>query len=450
MSDLKPPSQNKPGTPPSRCRTARRRAALSVPTLKNFRQRSLIWGSLDLWGHPGRVGYKTCMVSPHAAIECKRAIPVIRRQPAAGEGTRSVSNGYDDTHVSPRTLAGATILQIVPALREEPVARTAVNVAYALLQSGARALIAAEEGPLVSELKAFGGEWVPMANATANPFKLRRNARALEQLIASERIDIVHAQSIGGAWAANLAAAQVAVWLVTTLPDVPATSGLRAYWAGALARGDRVITPSNYAAAPVMARYELPRERLTIIPRSIDTAAFDPAAIAPERVEAVRKAWHVGDDMRILLLPGRVAPWNGQLLLPDIARALIDEGMRGFVLVAAGDTVVVPAVEPPVLGRVVAEAQAAGRPVVASDIGILPEHVVTPPEMPEDVRTGWVVEPGDAAEFARAIGAAFALDDTAYRAMTARARQFAEYMFSPQSVAAAARAVYTSLLARDV
>ncbi len=402
-----------------------------------------------------------------------------------------MSNGHGDNHVPPRTLAGATILQIVPALREEPVARTAVNVAYALLQSGARALIAAEEGPLVSELKAFGGEWVPMTNVTANPFKLRRNARTLEQLIASERIDIVHAQSIGGAWAANLAAAQVAVWLVTTLPDVPATSGLRAYWAGALARGDRVITPSNYAAAPVMARYELPRERLTIIPRSIDTAAFDPAAIAPERIEAVRKAWHVGDDVRVLLVPGRVAPWNGQLLLPDIARALIDEGMRGFVLVAAGenrryrkyarfvadqaqakgvqsairltghcrdmpaafaaaDTVVVPAVEPPVLGRVVAEAQAAGRPVVASDIGILPEHVVTPPEMPEDVRTGWVVEPGDAAEFARAIGAALALDDTAYRAMTARARQFAEYMFAPQSVAAAARAVYTSLLARDV
>src|SRR6266851_3614308 len=406
MSDLKPPSQNRPGAAPWRCRTAMRRVAFWVPTLRNFRQRSLIWGH-----HPGRSARPACRVSPHAAAECKSADRESVRRPAAGQGWGSVSNGYGDNHVPPRTLAGATILQIVPALREEPVARTAVNVAYALLQSGARALIAAEEGPLVSELKAFGGE--------------------------------------------------------------------------------RVITPSNYAAAPVMARYELPRERLTIIPRSIDTAAFDPAAIAPERVEAVRKAWHVGDDMRILLVPGRVAPWNGQLLLPDIARALIDEGMRGFVLVAAGenrrfrkyarfvaeqarakgvqaavrltghcrdmpaafaaaDTVVVPAVEPPVLGRVVAEAQAAGRPVVASDIGILPEHVVTPPEMPEDVRTGWVVEPGDAAEFARAIGAAFALDDTAYRAMTARARQFAEYMFSPQSVAAAARAVYTSLLARDV
>ena len=40
-----------------------------------------------------------------------------------------------------------------------------------------------------------------------------------------------------------MAAAQIAVWLVTTLPDVPVLSGLRAYRAGALARGDWVITP---------------------------------------------------------------------------------------------------------------------------------------------------------------------------------------------------------------
>ena len=402
----------------------------------------------------------------------------------------SVSNGNGDTQASLRTLAGATILQIVPALREEPVARTAVDVAYALLQSGARALVAADDGPLVAELKAFGGEWIPLVNATVNPLKLRSGARTLERLIASERIDIVHAQSIGGAWCANLAAARVAVWLVTTLPDVPEVAGLRGYWAGALARGDRMITPSNFAAAPVMARYDLPRERLTIIPRSIDTAAFDPAAVESGRVEALRKTWRVPEDARILLVPGRVAPANGQLILPDVARALLDSGVRGFVFVLAGehrtyqkyarfiakeaqakgvqslirltghcrdvpaalaaaDTVVVPAIEAPVLGRVVAEAQAMGRPVVTSDIGILPEHVVTPPEMPEDVRTGWLAKPGDAMEFAGALRDAFALDDTAYRAMSARARQFAEYMFSPQSVAVATRAVYMSLLARD-
>jgi glycosyltransferase involved in cell wall biosynthesis len=89
-----------------------------------------------------------------------------------------------------------------------------------------------------------------------------------------------------------------------------------------------------------------------------------------------------------------------------------------------------------------------GRPVVTSDIGILPEHVAAPPEMPEEVRTGWVAKAGDAGEFAHALGEAFALDETAYGTMSERARHFAEYMFSPRNAVVATHAVYGALLAR--
>jgi hypothetical protein len=78
-------------------------------------------------------------VWPHAAIEYKHVCA--GNKPTPAEGTSAVSN--DDTPVHPRTLADATVLQIVPALREEPVARTALNVASALVQVGARALVAA-------------------------------------------------------------------------------------------------------------------------------------------------------------------------------------------------------------------------------------------------------------------------------------------------------------------
>ena len=116
---------------------------------------------------------------------------------------------------------------------------------------------------------------------------------------------------------------------------------------------------------------------------------------------------------------------------------------------AAADVVVVPALEPPLSGRAVAEAQAMGRPVVTTTVGVLPENVLCPPRMRDELRTGWLVRPGNVGELARAIAAALALDVTAYEALGARARQFAEFMFSPQSVAEAIRGVYTSLLARD-
>ena len=62
---------------------------------------------------------------------------------------------------------------------------------------------------------------------------------------------------------------------------------------------------------------------------------------------------------------------------------------------AAADVVVVPALEPPLSGRAVAEAQALGRPVVATTVGVLPENVLCPPRMRDELRTGWLVRPGN-------------------------------------------------------
>jgi glycosyltransferase involved in cell wall biosynthesis len=434
-------------------------------------------------------------VSAHTLAPCKPVDDSVRH-PRIGaglpEGSTAVSDGFEATRVPRRTLAGATILQIVPALYEEPRSRAALNVAFALLQAGARALVAAADGPLVGELRACGGEWVDLPNEIVNPFWLRRNAHVLENLIAAERIDIVHAQSAGGAWSARVAAARIAVWLVTTLPDAPVV-GRRwpASIAAALAQGDRIIAPSIYAATPVMKRYGVANDQITIIPREIDTAGFDPLAVSPERSEALRYAWKIPSFARIVLVPGRVAPWNGQIIVPDVLRALADAGLEGVVFVvvgehathrqyareimkqarergverllrltghcpdmpaafAAADLVAVTAVEPPLLGSVVAQAQAMARPVVTSDVGMLPEHVLVPPRMPEELRTGWVVAAADSIGLAHTLKLALELDPTEYQAMAARARQFAEYMFSPQSAAAATRAVYMSLLARDL
>ena len=392
---------------------------------------------------------------------------------------------------SRRSLAGATVLQLVPALRDDPPGHTAVDIALALLQSGARAIVAGEGGPLVGELRAFGGEWLPMTNDTFNPLRIRGNARRLANLIASERIDIVHAQSAGAAWSAIAATDRMPVFLVTSFPDRLAAHS----WPGtpfgkSLTRGDRVIAPSAYVSRMVVDRYKIAPDRITVIPRAVDTTRFNPVAVSPDRIAALRRMWGILPQMRVVLVPGRIASWNGQLSMIDAARLLVGGGDRNIAFVFAGedrgqaryaralrrrarmhgidtlcrmvghcsdmpaaltaaDVVVVPALQPPLAGRAVAEAQAMGRPVVATTVGILPENVLCPPRMRDELRTGWLVRPGNVGELARAVGAALALDVTSYEALGARARQFAGFMFSPPSVAEAIRGVYTSLLARD-
>jgi glycosyltransferase involved in cell wall biosynthesis len=400
----------------------------------------------------------------------------------------------DDTaapRVLPRTLAGATVLQIVPALRDTPQVRATVGVARALVHVGARAIVAGEPGELVDELKSFGGEWLPFPNATFNPSKLRANAEALDKFVAAEGVHIVHAKNAGAAWSALLAADRNGIRLVTDLPDLPRTRmWLAAFYLGALSRGDRVISHSMYNARPMIARHRIPPERVSVIPHSIDLTTYNPASVPPERVAMLRQAWGIPTGVRIMLVPGQVAPRNGQLTLVAAARILTDNGMRGVTFVLAGDdrrhpryvrkfwkqaraegvdtlfrmvghhadmpaayaaadVVVVPYIAPPVYGRVVAEAQAMAKPVVASAVGPLPENMLTPPRISDELRTGWELPPGNPAALAHAISTVLALDDASYRALAARARQFAEYMFSPQRAAAATLEVYASLLESD-
>jgi glycosyltransferase involved in cell wall biosynthesis len=400
----------------------------------------------------------------------------------------AVWEGY---RAQPRTLDGAKILHIVPSLREEPETRIALATANALQQAGARTIIAGASGPLVDVAQSTGAEWLPLAEATINPVKLRRNVLALEQFAAHERIDILHAVGAGPAWSARAVARRLPLWTVTSLPDAPARrSPVYHFLDAARAAGDRVVTSSAYAARSWIGRYRIGGGRIAIIPRPVDVAQFSPSAVSPQRIAAMRHSWAVRWADRVILVPGQLSQGNGQSVLIDVARTLLNGGARNLVFVLAGpkptkvaDTqtfvrrvqeqgvealfriagtprdlpaalaaayvVTVPAREPPMLFPVAAQAQAMARPVIASEIGVLPENLLAPPRMDKSLRTGWLAKPNSVASLGRALHLALTLDGMEYQAMAARARQFAEFMFAPESVAAANRAVYTSLLARD-
>ncbi len=388
-----------------------------------------------------------------------------------------------------RGLAGATVLQIVPALVESQAARAAVDVAIALLRSGARVIVAGEEGPLNSELQGLGGEWLRLINETGNPFKLKRNANAIAELVAAERIDLVHALGVGASRSASAALRKRSgVRLIHSyaVADLDRSHRDKAY-GRALATGDRVIVPSGYVADRISMLHQIPDGKLVVIPLRIDAGRFDPPMVSPERAVVLRRGWKIARGQRVILVPGRIDPANGQLTLVETARILVNGGLRGVVFVLAGDNrqhfdyarkianqaeaygvaslirqigacsdmagaytaadlVAVPQVEPPTFALTAAEAMAMARPVIASNVGALPEIVLAPPQIGESARTGWLAEPDDPISFAKACAAALAIDHAAYGMMAARARRLASHLFTPTRVASATLGLYAGLL----
>jgi glycosyltransferase involved in cell wall biosynthesis len=385
-------------------------------------------------------------------------------------------------------LAGRTILQIIPELEAGGAERTTVDIAEGLAHAGARALVATEGGRLVGELQAKGGVWVPFRAATKNPFSMLVNVRRLARICHDERVALVHARSRAPAWVALGAARLLNIPFVTTYHGSYAgRSSVKVLYNSVMARGDVVIANSHYTAELIRSLYPQAADRIRVIHRGTDFSVFSPMAVAPERVENLRKAWNVAPHERVVLLAARLTGWKGQKVLIEAAAKLRDAGVRDVAYILAGDpqgrdsyvrdldglvearklagivrrvghctdmpaaflaasVVTVPSTEPEAFGRSAVEAQAMGTPVVVSDLGAVPETVLSTPAVQPHERTGWRIPPADPDALADALGAALGLGASARIAMGVRAREHVERHFSLERMVAGTLEVYSDLL----
>nr|WP_246728403.1 glycosyltransferase family 4 protein [Microvirga terricola] len=385
-------------------------------------------------------------------------------------------------------MAGRTILQIIPELEAGGAERTAVDIAEGLAHVGARALVATEGGRLVGELQAKGGIWLPFPAASKNPISMLRNVRRLAKLCRKERVSLIHARSRAPAWVALGAARRLNIPFVTTYHgSYSGRSSVKVLYNSVMARGDVVIANSYYTGDLIRSLYPIADGRVRVIHRGTDFLSFSPTAVAPERVEALRKAWNVAPHERVVLLAARLTGWKGQKVLIEAAAKLRNAGVTDAAYILAGDpqgrdsyvreldalieerglhgivrrvghctdmpaaflaasVVTVPSTEPEAFGRSAVEAQAMGTPVVVSDLGAVPETVLSPPAVAPHERTGWRIPPDDAGALAEAVGAALSLGASARDALGNRARTHVQRHFSLENMVTSTLDVYSALL----
>lgn len=354
----------------------------------------------------------------------------------------------------PRPSDSPAILQVLPSLVTGGVERGTVEITEAVARSGGRALVASAGGPMVEAIERAGGRHISLPLHAKEPFGIWRNARRLEALIRSERVEIVHARSRAPAWSAWLACRRTRAHFITTYhgtynEDLP----FKRHYNAVMAHGEVVIAASRFIADLVAERHGVAQERIRVIPRGVDPSVFDPARVSAERVSRLARAWDLPPGLPVVMLPGRLTSWKGQTVLLDALARLgrrdvacvfvgSDQGRRDYAArlrrraedaaladrvrfvghcddmpaaLMLADVIVHASTEPEAFGRVVIEAQAMRRLVVAADLG-------GPVETVRHGETGWRVRPGDPAALSVALDHVLALDATTRCAIGARAR----------------------------
>jgi glycosyltransferase involved in cell wall biosynthesis len=324
------------------------------------------------------------------------------------------------------------------------------------------------EGPLAARLAAAGVPVHPFPISSLHGWRTMRQGVRLARFLRATRTDVFHAHDIYS----NVFGLPFA-----RLAGVPRVVGSRRWWEGPDRAGQRLanrvacrfahaVLANSERVGALVAGEGISPGRIAIVPNFVDDDAF--AAPPPERLRAWRAELGIGEGEPVVGIVANLHPVKDHASLLRAAailrarwpalRVVVVGGGDPAPLQALAATLGVgeavrfagarPAVPSPHhlfdvsvlcsrsegLPNSILEAMAAGRPVVATRVGAIPDAVV-------HGVTGLLVPPGDPAALADAIGAL--LDDAPLRRrMGAEGRRAARARYAPGAALAALAALY--------
>jgi glycosyltransferase involved in cell wall biosynthesis len=373
-----------------------------------------------------------------------------------------------------------TVLQIIPSLDAGGAEQACVDIAAGLAAAGHRAIVVSSGGVLAEKVLAAGGEFIEHPVASKNPATMLANALWLAQFIRNQKIDIIHARSRAPAWSAFWASRITRRSFITTFHAAYKFSGpVKKFYNSVMAKGDRIIAISDFIAAHIRKTYVVDAGRVRTIPRGIDLDAFMPEKVAEDRCAALRRAWGVSENEKIILCPARLSPIKGQSVLIE-AMGLLPPQFADMTAVIVGDDqgrkeyrqkleklialrglqkqvklvshcndmpaaykiaslAVAPSLIAEGLGRVPIEAMSMGVPVIASAIGGFAETI-------RHEKTGWLVPPNDPGRLAKTIAEVMGQTPEQRAQLTKTAMQEARVRYDKRKMVASTLAVYEEVI----
>ncbi|MAZ76904.1 MAG: glycosyl transferase [Micavibrio sp.] len=370
------------------------------------------------------------------------------------------------------------IMQIIPELGPGGAEQGCIDVAAELVRSGSQALVVSHGGARIHELTRVGATHINLPVHSKNPFTILKNIKRLKKIIEQYNVDIVHVRSRAPAWSAYYACKKsLARYMSTCHAPYNINGKVKLFYNSAIAKGERVIAISNHVANYLLQNYKIDKRNIRLIHRGIGLDKFHPNRVTPAQMIKVSEEWRIPEGANIILLPGRITRWKGHHILIDamskvnnkdvfcvllgsdqgrkeysteLETAIKEKNLEGRVRIVDHcndmpaaymlSTIVVSAsTDPEGFGRIPIEAQAMGRPIIATDHGGAQETVIKN-------ETGWLVPPGNSNALAEAIDEALRLNDNQRSVLATRAMAHIEQHFTREKMVDDTLNVYAELL----
>ncbi len=231
------------------------------------------------------------------------------------------------------------VLQVLPELNSGGVERGTVDFAAELVRRGHESLVMSAGGGLVKQLEDESSthiEFPVHKKSLSSLFKVS----ALRKQLLELSPDIIHVRSRVPAWM---------VWLaIRKLPKVERPALVSTFhglysinrYSEIMGYGDQVIAISQCVYDYILTNYpRIDKDKISIIHRGVDTRQFNSQAVPDEEWKA--RFFQSSPKLQgkpLLLMPGRLSRWKGQLQFIELMDNLIGQGVSCHGVIVGGAT----------------------------------------------------------------------------------------------------------------
>ena len=170
------------------------------------------------------------------------------------------------------------IVQLLPELNEGGVERGVVELNREMVKRGIKSIVVSGGGKLAKQIEIDGGRHIKFDVCSKNLLTVPLRIYQLRKLLKNIAPNIFHARSRVPAWLVYLANKKLRIPFVTT---VHGFNSVNAY-SRVMTYGDRVICVSRAIKEHIQRYYQVPDEKISVIPRGVDLELFDPKNVDQE------------------------------------------------------------------------------------------------------------------------------------------------------------------------
>ncbi len=377
------------------------------------------------------------------------------------------------------------VLQVIPKLGYGGAETGCYDVAHYLAEKDCGSYISTSGGELLKFIKKNKVKLFRLPVHSKNPFVIILNTIILSFLILINNINIIHARSRAPAWACFFACFITRRNFVTTFHGTyNFKNKFKKFYNSVMLRSKLTIAGSNFIFDHINKNYSeyLDRKKkLRVVFRGINIDFYNPKNISILKKEKLRKEWELVSNKFTILMPGRLTNWKGQEKFIEALNILIedyncsnfqavilgsDQGRKVYkkklidlvqryrlnnkikfinhckempLAYSLADVVVSASTSPEAFGRVSVEAQAMGKPIIASNIGGSKETILKG-------KSGFLYNHEDPRELAKTINTVIELDQDSLISIGNEGRKNATKKFDVESMCDSTLREYKKLL----